>query len=96
MDGSNDAYWNTNIDRSGSLQSDLIRLEQQEDIVAARALAHYAGAVFVRTPDGSAYEADVQISNMSTDGLLEAITIDATEIGLTDEFKLQVPYILGE
>jgi hypothetical protein len=94
MDGTNDAYWNTNIERTGSLSSDLIRLEQQEDVLAARALAHYAGAVFVRTPDGSAYEADVQVSNMSTDGLLEAIAIDATEIGLTDEFILPVPFEL--
>ena len=96
MDGTNDAYWNTNIDRTGSLSSDLIRLDQQEDVVLARELAHYAGPVFVRTPDGSAYEADVQITNMSTDGLLESIAIDATEIGLTDEFILPTPFALEE
>lgn len=96
MDGTNDAYWNTNIDRTGSLSSDLIRLDQQENVVLARELAHYAGPVFVRTPDGSAYEADVQVTNMSTDGLLEAIAIDATEIGLTDEFILPTPFALEE
>ena len=94
MDGSNDAYWNSNITRTGSLRSDLIRLEQQEDVVLARMLAHYSGPVFVRTPDGSAYEADVQVSDMSTDGLLETIAIDATEIGLTNEFALPVPFEL--
>lgn len=96
MDGSNDAYWNSNIERTGSLNSDLIRLEQQDDVLKARALAHYPGAVFVRTPDGSAYEADVQISDMSTDGLLETIAIDATEIGLTDEYTLPTPFDLGD
>lgn len=96
MDGSNDAYWNENITRTGSLSSDLIRLSQQEDIDLARALARYAGAVFVRTPDGSAYEADVQVSDMSTEGILTAIAIDATEIGLTQEFSLPIPYELGD
>lgn len=96
MDGNNDAYWNSNIDRTGSLSSDLIRLKQQEDVLSARALARYPGAVFVRTPDGSAYEADVQVSNMSTDGLLESIAVDATEIGLTNEFSLPIPFNLGD
>lgn len=94
MDGSNDAYWNENITRTGSLSSDMIRLTQQDDIDLVRTLAHYAGAVFVRTPDGSAYEADVQVSDMSTEGILTAIAIDATEIGLTQEFSLPIPYEL--
>lgn len=88
MDGSSDAYWNQNVERSASLSSDVIRLEQQDEITAARHLGRYAGPVFVRTPDGSAYEADVQVSDMSTEGILTAIAIDATEIGLTQEFML--------
>ena len=96
MGGSIDGYWNSNIERKGSLSSDLVRLDQQEDVVMARQLAHYAGPVFVRTPDGSAYEADVQVTDMSTTGTLEAIAIDATEIGLTQEFILPTPYPLVE
>ncbi len=96
MGGSVDAYWNGNIERKGSLSSDLIRLDQQEDVIAARQLARYTGPVFVRTPDGSAYEADVQVTDLSTTGVLEAIAIDATEIGLTDEFILPTPYPLVE
>lgn len=88
IDGSTDAYWNENIERSGSLNSDVIRLESQGDIELARHLGRYAGAVFVRTPDGSAYEADAQVSQMSTAGVLEAIAIDAQEVGLTTEFIL--------
>lgn len=96
MGGSVDGYWNSNIERTASLSSDLIRLDQQEDVAMARQLAHYSGPVFVRTPDGSAYEANVQVSDMSTTGVLEAIAIDATEIGLTQEFILPTPYPLVE
>ena len=92
LNGTNDAYWRKNITRTGSLSSDVIRLDQQDKIMSARALAHYAGAVFVRTPDGSAYEADVQVSDLSTDGgPLTQIAVDATEIGLTQEFQLPIP-----
>lgn len=96
MDGSTDGYWNQNIERTASLATDVIRIDQQEDIAMARRLARYAGPVFVRTPDGSAYEADVQISDMSTEGPVMAIAIDATEIGLTQEFILPTPYELEE
>lgn len=87
-DGSTDGYWNANIERTASLHSDLIRLQQQTEVDLARSLARYAGPVFVRTPDGSAYEADVQISDLSVGIALTAIAIDATEVGLTDEFIL--------
>lgn len=94
MDGGIDGYWNQNIARTASLNSDVIRLTMQDEIDAARQLAHYAGPVFVRTPDGSAYEADVQVSDMSTDGTLTSIAIDATEIDLTQEFILPTPFDL--
>ena len=97
LDGSVQGYWNPNIERTGSLETSVIRLEQQEDIEKAHELARYAGPVFVRTPNGSAYEADVQISDMSVeDYKFVAISIDATEIELTDAFRLPTPYVLEE
>ena len=96
MDGGIDGYWNDNIDRSASFSSDLIRLQQQETIDAARQLARYSGPVFVRTPDGSAYEADVQVSDLSTDGTMSTIAVDASEITVTQEFILPTPYTLVE
>lgn len=92
MDGGMAAYWNAAVTRKSSLRSDLIRLDQQEDVEMVRQLARYAGPVFVRTPDGNAYEAHVQVSDMSTTGKLETIAIDADEIGLTEEFILRTPY----
>jgi hypothetical protein len=96
MSGTVDGYWNSNITRTASLNSDLIRLTQQDSIDRARALARYPGAVFVRTPDGSAYVADVQVSDLSTEGQMTAIAIDATEIGLTSEYMLPTPFILAD
>lgn len=96
LNGDTDGYWNQGVERTASLSSDVIRLSQEEDIIRARQLARYAGPVFVRTPDGSAYEADVQVSDMSTEGVITAIAIDATEIALTDEFRLPTPFEEGE
>lgn len=96
MNGSTDAYWNQNIRRSASLNSDMIYLDQQDEITLARHLARYTGPVFVRTPDGSAYEADVQVSDLSGDGRMTAIALDATEIGLTQEFVLPTPFEVTE
>lgn len=97
MDGSSDGYWNPNIERSSSLSTDVIRITQESDIEMTRKLARYSGPVFVRTPIGSAYEADVQVSDMSVDNsAIMAVAIDATEIGLTQEFILPNPFPLVE
>lgn len=97
MDGSVDGYWNKNIERKSSLGSAIIKIIQPKDIERTRLLARYTGPVFVRLPNGSAYEADVQITDLSVKN--EAVTtiqVDATEIGLTDEFKLPIPFDLEE
>lgn len=96
MDGETAGYWNQGVERTASLSSDVIRLDSQADIDMARNLARYPGAVFVRTPDGSAYEADVQVTDMSTEGIIVAIAIDASEIGLTQEFILPSPFSMEE
>ena len=59
----------------------------------SRQLGRYAGAVFVRTANGSAYPADVQITDLSVKNkAVTAIAVDATEVGLTEEFMLPSPY----
>ena len=92
MDGSVDGYWNSNIMRKGSLSTDVIELIQPEQVARARQLGRYAGVAFVRTPDGSAYEADVQVTDLShKNEAVATIAIDATEVGLTQEFMLPLP-----
>lgn len=93
MDGSTDGYWNENIERKGSYSSSVIKLIQPEEINLARQLARYAGAVFVRTANGSAYTADVQVTDLSVKNkAVTAIAVDATEVGLTSEFMLPSPF----
>lgn len=93
MDGSVDGYWNQNIDRKGSYSSSVIKLIQPDEINLARQLARYAGAVFVRTANGSAYTADVQVTDLSVKNkAVTLIAVDATEVGLTEEFMLPTPY----
>ena len=95
MDGSVDGYWNNNIMRRGSLSTDAIKIIQQNDINLVRQLARYAGAVFVRTPEGSAYEANVQVTDLSNKNrAVLSVAIDATEIGTTKEFMLPIPFVM--
>lgn len=93
MDGSVDGYWNKNIEHGASYSSSIIKLIQPEEVTLARQLARYAGAVFVRTPNGSAYSADVQVTDLSVKNkAVTAVAFDATEVGLTEEFMLPNPY----
>ena len=52
------------------------------------ALAQYEGPVFVRTPDGLAYPAHVQVSGLNTaySSIASSVSINAEEVGMTDEF----------
>ena len=93
MDGVSNGYWRQGIERKSQLSSNIIKIIQPRDIERARLLARYAGAVFVRLPNGSAFEADVQVTDLSIKNeAVLAVAFDATEIGLTDEFILPVPF----
>lgn len=95
LDGNMDGYWNNAVERKGSLSTNVVRLIRPEDIERSRSLARYAGPVFVRTPDGSAYAADVQVTDMSlVNREVTAISLDCTEINVTSEFQL--PPIISE
>lgn len=91
LDGSTSAYYNDGANRTASLSSQLARLLSQEEIDKCRELARYPGTVFVRTPDGSAYEADVQVSGMDTDGPVQTVSIGTTEVTATAAYALPVP-----
>lgn len=97
MNGSTDGYWNQNIERKSALSTDVIKIIQPRDIEKVRMLARYAGAVFVRKPDGSAFEADVQVTDLSRKNeMISHVAFDATEVGLTNEFVLPIPFELEE
>ena len=93
LDGSIDGYWNDGVMRTGGFSTDLIRITEQSKAVTVRALARYVGPVFVRTPDGCAYQANVTVSSFGgarMDAAL-AVQLDATEVDLTDEYRALLP-----
>lgn len=97
MDGSVDGYWNPNIERKGAYSSAVIKLIQPDEINLARALARYPGPVFVRAKTGSAFSADVQVTDLSAKNeAVTLVTFDATEVALTDEYRLPSPYAIEE
>ena len=85
-------FWGSGIGRKGSLSCDIVRAESDVDQVALRALASYAGPVFVRTPDGSAYSANVDVSlDASADSAFVAVSLDAVRIALAPEHGIPTP-----
>lgn len=54
--------WNLAVERSTTLTTDLQSIVDLETIRKLRDLANYAGICHVRTPDGSSFAADVQVS----------------------------------
>lgn len=87
-DGTSAAYYNNGVTRTGKLSSVIIRADGADDVERARALANYSGAMFVRTPDGSAYEADVQVSDMNTDGVLLNLSLSTNRVAETAAYML--------
>ena len=88
LDGSTDAFYNQGIRRTAQLATSVLRLDDADTIAAVKELAHFVGPAFVRTPDGSAYEADVQVSDLTPTYELSAVTINATEVALTPAYAL--------
>ena len=97
LNGGINGYWNQGVKRKGDLSTDAIKVIQQSDIDLTRQLARYTGPVFVRTREGTAFEGDVQVTDLSTKNIaVMSIALDATEIDLTEEFMLPIPFELNE
>ena len=91
LDGTTSIHYNEGVTRTGKQSTRLVRLMSQDDVLLTRALAHYAGNVFIRLPDGTAYEGNVEIDDMSTTGVIEAISISTTEAATTAAYMLPIP-----
>ncbi|MBR2838980.1 MAG: hypothetical protein IKE55_09370 [Kiritimatiellae bacterium] len=93
MDGTDAGYWNAGVDRGSSLSAVLVAVEEQSLADAVRSLGDYAGAVFVRTPDGRAFCANVDVGAIETGSRNGTVSLDfsADEIALTDEYRVPSP-----
>ena len=75
--------WNPGIRRSGTVGTRAVILDKPETIEAMRRLAVYPGICHVRTPDGSSYAADVQVSESQTykeSGAIASFDIKITRV----------------
>lgn len=62
LGGSIQGDWNPAISRTGSVSAIMLNSYDDEMILLLRQLAAYAGVCHVRTPDGSSFAADVEVS----------------------------------
>ena len=92
MDGSVAGYWDAGIARTASLSTDVVFYDAEQEALV-RQLAKHAGPCFVRTPSGGAYAADVQVSGIDErhDSAAVGLTLTATEVRLTDEYRATPP-----
>lgn len=86
MGGAHDGWWNDGAVRRSSLSTNVVRVSGREQVALVKELARYAGPVFVRTPNGLAYEANVTVSDVSesASSALVACSFDAEEVELSE------------
>ena len=83
LGGSIQGDWNPGVSRTGSVSARTVILEDPETIQSMRRLAVYAGICHVRTPDGSSYAADVQVTekqSYQTAGKLAEFNVKITRV----------------
>ncbi len=62
LGGSVQGDWGPAVSRTSTMSSVLVTIDDDDMIALLRQLAVYPGACHVRTPDGSSFDADVQVS----------------------------------
>lgn len=86
-----EGYWNESVTRTSSLSADLIRVKDADTVRRVRQLAQHAGPCFVRLPNGCAFEADVQVDDVSENRMGQIgidISLKATEIAPTGAYEI--------
>lgn len=71
--------WNAAVSRTGTINT--VLLEDDERIALVRELSAYTGICHVRTPDGSSFNADIQVTEVSSyDSKLRSFTLNMTRV----------------
>lgn len=91
--GRPEGYWNEGVGRRSSLSTDLIRVTDAEVARRVRMLAQHVGPCFVRLPNGCAFEADVQVTDLSEGHASSAIAValDVTEVSPSGAYEVEAP-----
>lgn len=91
LDGARTGYWDDGATRKASISTKCVRADGETSRLL-RSLARWDGPCFVRTPEGGAYEADVQVESMGTSATSAAVVVSlrVTEVDLTREYMIQM------
>ena len=87
FDGTRIGWWDGSASRTASLKTAMVKVESAEQRAALSSLARYAGPVFVRTPTGAAFPANVVPSEIGTAYSSGAVSVSLSceEVELTAE-----------
>ena len=98
LDGERVGFWNAGASRSASLSTDMVKFSSKADQALVRDLATYAGPVFVRLPNGCAYQANVDVGGMdeSYNSSVVPVSFNASQVMLTDAFRIAPSEIHAE
>lgn len=90
LDGITEGYWSEGVEHSSSMNTDLIRFndEEQRQLVMRGMIRHF-GSIFLRQPNGCAYAANVVPKRIyeAYDSQVFGVSIDAREVALVDEYR---------
>lgn len=92
IDGGYSGSWNAGGKHKQSVSTDILKLDNAAQIEQVRKLGKYAGPVFVRTPDGQAFAANVKVDSVQREQKkpIMAVSFDCEEIDLPDQFKIRL------
>lgn len=90
LDGSRSGHWNPGYVKKGNFKTKLPKVLDAATVKVLRDLATYPAPVFVRTPDGGAFQANVTVSGLDDnyDDLLTGVSIKVESLTLSDMFRL--------
>ena len=82
LDGSQQGDWNQGVTRTATYNVVLTEDEDADTIEGMRYLADYHGICHIRTPEGSSYACDIQVSegNAFNDGIVVSYTLTVTRV----------------
>lgn len=88
LDGTYNGYWRGGVDHKNTMSTDIVKLTGAEQIARVMALAKHPGPVLVRLPNGCAFCANVNVTNLdvSYDSLVVAASFSAQEIRMPEKY----------
>lgn len=91
LNGGRSGYWNDNVTHKADMTAKLVKMDEPEQLELVYKMGNYPGPVFVRLPDGQAFQSNTDVGSVdrSFDELIMGVSLKSEEINLTDEFRIR-------